>query len=71
MVVSNDIKDPKTDLVGKKLAIGSGALKTPEWPRWSIELGVPKELENYEVVDMGQADAVFALKAGQLDGFTC
>lgn len=71
LVVSNDIKDPKTDLLGKKLAIGTGALKTAEWPRWAMELGVPKELENYEVVDMGQADAVFALKAGQLDGFTC
>lgn len=70
LVVSNDIKDPK-DLIGKKLAIGSGALKTAEWPRWSEELGVPKELENYEVVDMAQQDAMFALKAGQLDGFTC
>lgn len=70
LVVSNDIKNPQ-DLIGKNLAIGSGALNTPEWPRWTEQLGIPKELENYNVIDMAQADAVFALKAGQIDGFTC
>lgn len=70
LVVSNDIKKPE-DLLGKNLAIGSGAMRTPEWLRWADELGVPRELENYNVIDMGHADAVFALKAGQVDGFTC
>jgi len=69
-VVSNDIKEPK-DLIGKKLAIGSGSELSPEWRRWTGELGIPMELKNYEVVDMGDKDKVFALKAGQLDAFSC
>ncbi len=70
LVVSNDIKEPK-DLVGKTLAVGSKADLGPEWRKWAEELGIPVELENYKVVDMGDKDKVFALKAGQLDGFSC
>ncbi|WP_374041681.1 ABC transporter substrate-binding subunit SaoX [Tissierella carlieri] len=70
LVVSNDIKEPK-DLIGKTLAIGSGAEVKPEWRKWSEELDIPMELKNYEVVDMGDKDKLFALKAGQLDGFSC
>ena len=69
LVVSNDIKEPK-DLIGKTLAIGSGAETKPEWRNWAEELDIPVELQNYEVVDMGDKDKVFALKAGQLDAFS-
>lgn len=69
LVVSNDIKEPK-DLIGKKLAIGSNAESRPEWRNWAEQLGIPVGLENYEVVDMGDKDKVFALKAGQLDAFS-
>jgi NitT/TauT family transport system substrate-binding protein len=69
LVVSNDIKEPK-DLIGKTLAIGSGAEARPEWRNWAKELDIPVGLENYEVVDMGDKDKVFALKAGQLDAFS-
>ncbi|MBU5675998.1 ABC transporter substrate-binding protein [Alkaliphilus sp. MSJ-5] len=69
LVVSNDIKEPK-DLIGKKIAVGSGAEAKPEWRKWAEELGIPVELENYEVVDMSDKDKVFALKAGQLDAFS-
>jgi len=69
LVVSNDIKEPK-DLIGKTLAIGSSAESRPEWRNWAEQLGIPVELENYEVVDMGDKDKVFALKAGQLDAFS-
>ncbi|MBU5436537.1 ABC transporter substrate-binding protein [Tissierella sp. MSJ-40] len=69
LVVSNDIKEPK-DLIGKTLAIGSSAEAKPEWRNWAEQLGIPVELENYEVVDMGDKDKVFALKAGQLDAFS-
>lgn len=69
LVVSNDIKEPK-DLIGKTLAIGSSAESRPEWRNWAQQLGIPVELENYEVVDMGDKDKVFALKAGQLDAFS-
>lgn len=70
LVVNNDIKSPE-DLIGKDLAIGSGAIHSPEWLRWADELNIPRELDNYNVIDMAQADAVFALKAGQIDGFSC
>lgn len=70
LVVSNDINKSE-DLVGKTLAIGSSAEVRPEWRRWAEELGIPMELSNYEVVDMGDKDKLFALKAGQLDAFSC
>lgn len=71
LVVSNDIEE-SSDILGKKLAIGSRADVSPSWRQWANELAIPMELENYEAVDMGDSDALFALKAGQLDGFsTC
>ena len=71
LVVSNDIKEPK-DLIGKKLAIGANSEIRPNWLGWSEELGIPAGLENYEVVEMSAPDALFAMKAGQIDGFsTC
>lgn len=70
LVVSDDIKEPK-DLIGKTLAIGSKAEVSPEWRKWAEELDIPVELDNYEVVDMGDRDKLFALKAGQLDAFSC
>lgn len=69
LVVSNDIEEPK-DLVGKTLAIGSRADLGTEWRNWCEELEIPVELGNYKVVDMGDRDKVFALKAGQLDAFS-
>jgi NitT/TauT family transport system substrate-binding protein len=71
LVVSNDIKEPK-DLIGKKLAIGTNSEVSPNWLSWCEELDIPKGLENYEVVEMSAPDALFAMKAGQIDGFsTC
>lgn len=35
------------------------------------ELGIPADAGSYNIVDMGQQDACFALKAGQIDAFTC
>lgn len=71
LVVSNDIKEP-SDLIGKSLAIGSKADLSPSWRKWAEELNIPMELENYDAIDMSDKDALFALKAGQLAGFsTC
>jgi NitT/TauT family transport system substrate-binding protein len=70
LVASNDIKTGK-DLIGKNLAIGTSAAVSPEWMRYADELGIPRGLENYNVIDMAQADAAFALKAGKIDGFIC
>lgn len=71
LVVSNEIEKPE-DLLGKSLAIGSSADLSPTWRKWAEDLNIPVELINYEVVDMSDKDSLFALKAGQLDGFwTC
>ncbi len=69
-VASNDIQDP-SDLEGKTLAITAEGEIDPEWITWSNKLGIPNESSAYNVVSMGQQDAMFALKAGQIDGFTC
>lgn len=69
-VVSNDIKEP-SDLIGKSVAISTDATIDPEWITWASELNIPVETSNYQCVEMGQQDAMFALKAGQISGFTC
>lgn len=68
LVASNDIKEPK-DLIGKRLAISSKADVNPEWRKWCDELDIPVGTENYTIVEMSSTDALFALKAGQLDAF--
>lgn len=71
LVVSNDIEKPE-ELIGKKLAIGAKSEVSPNWLEWCEELEIPVELENYETVEMSAPDALFAMKAGQIDGFqTC
>lgn len=70
LVASNDIQDPK-DLVGKKLAISQNSENSPRWIKWTEELGIPTEVSNYEVIEMGQADSPSALASGQIDGYTC
>ena len=70
LVVSNDIQDPE-DLLGKKLAIGNEAWKNPQWCNWANSLNIPSETDgNYEIVDMGETDALLAMKAGQVDAFS-
>mgnify|MGYP001649696472 FL=1 len=70
LVVSNDIQSPE-DLVGKKLAIGNEPWKSPQWSNWAEDLGIPVMTEgNYEIVDMGETDALLAMKAGQVDCFS-
>ncbi len=43
----------------------------PEWRKWSEEYGFSFNAADYDIVTMGQKDAMFALKAGQIDAFTC
>ena len=70
LVVSNDIQEPE-DLIGKKLAIGNEPWKSPQWSNWAEDLGIPVMTEgNYEIVDMGETDALLAMKAGQVDCFS-
>ncbi|MEG2305615.1 MAG: ABC transporter substrate-binding subunit SaoX [Lachnospiraceae bacterium] len=70
LVVSNDIKDPK-ELVGKTLAVTATPDIDPEWLTWSEKLGIPADASSYNIVEMSSQDALFALKAGKIDGFSC
>lgn len=70
LVVSNDIKKPE-DLIGKTISMIPTPDIDPEFLTWSEKLGIPADPSKYNIVDMGQQDACFALKAGQIDAFTC
>lgn len=70
LVVSNDITDPK-DIEGKTLAISAEPAEDSEWRGWARDYGFSYNKEDYDIVSMGQSDAMFALKAGQIDGFVC
>lgn len=71
LVVSNDIKKPE-ELVGKTIGSMTATPEIdPEFLTWSEKLGIPADAGSYNIVDMGQQDACFALKAGQIDAFTC
>ena len=65
-----DVNDP-TSLHGKKIGCLTEPETNSEWRKWSEEYGFSFHTEDYELVTMGQQDAMFALKAGQIDAFTC
>ena len=48
---------------------GSGGREVGQ--QLSKKLGIPADASSYNIVDMGSQDAMFALKAGQIDAFTC
>lgn len=72
LVVSNDI-DPKdyTAIEGKTISMVTDPEINAEWRKWSEEYGFSYNAADYDIVTMGQKDAMFALKAGQIDAFTC
>lgn len=70
LVVSNDISDP-SEIEGKTLAMTSKPAENSEWRGWARDYDVSYNAEDYNIVSMGQQDALFALKAGQIDGFVC
>lgn len=70
LVVSKEINKPE-DLIGKTVAMTATPEIDPEFLTWSEKLGIPADASSYNIVDMGQQDAVFALKAGQIDAFVC
>lgn len=65
-----DVNDP-TSIEGKRIGCLSEPETDSEWRKWSEEYGFSYNSEDYELVTMGQQDAMFALKAGQIDAFTC
>ena len=70
LVVSNDISDP-SEIEGKTLAMPAKPSENSEWRGWARDYDVSYNAEDYNIVSMGQQDALFALKAGQIDGFVC
>ncbi len=70
LVAGNDIKTVD-DLQGKTLAITSTPEIDPTILTWQDEIGLKADASAYNIVDMGQQDAMFALKAGQIDAFSC
>ena len=69
LVVSNEITDP-SQLEGKTLAIDAECNTNPQWLNWSAEYGFSDQPSDYNIVNMGSQDAMVALKAGQIDGFS-
>ncbi|GHV38259.1 lipoprotein [Synergistales bacterium] len=70
LVVSNALA-ASADVLGKKMAIGTGPEKyNPSWVRMARRLNLPLEGSNYEVFNMSDKDEYFAMKVGQLDGYT-
>ena len=72
LVVSNDIDvDDPLSIEGKTISMDAEPQVNSEWRKWSEEYGFSFQPEDYDIVAMGQKDAMFALKAGQIDAFTC
>lgn len=65
-----DTSDPKV-IEGKTISMTAEPDINPEWRKWSEEYGFSFKPSDYDIVTMGQQDAMFALKAGQIDAFTC
>ena len=56
----------------KKLTVTEKSMQSPEWLRFSSELGMSSDVANYEGYNMSQPDSLVALKAEQIDGiFVC
>lgn len=70
LVVSNDINSAE-DLVGKTISMTQTPDIDPSYLTWQDKIGFDADPSKYNIVDMGQQDACFALKAGQIDAFRC
>jgi len=70
MVIKPDIEKPE-EIVGTKITLTEADMYSPYWLNYCKELGIPTDVTLYEGFDMSQSDAMFALKAGTIDGFMC
>ena len=70
LVASNDIENAQ-DLVGKTISMTATPDIDPTYLTWQEEIGFDADPSKYNIVSMGQQDAMFALKAGQIDAFRC
>jgi NitT/TauT family transport system substrate-binding protein len=70
LVVSNALTS-SADIVSKKISLGTAPEKNnPSWVRMARRLNLPVDGSNYEVFNMSDHDEYFAMKVGQLDGYT-
>ena len=71
LVVSPDVES-LDDVVGKTLDMGEASSYSTFWLEICDKLGIPSDIGSYyQGASMGDEDAMMALKAGQLDIFTC
>ena len=71
LVVSPDVKS-LDDVVGKTLDMDKSSQYSTFWLEIADKLGIPADIGTYyQGAKMGDEDAMMALKAGQLDIFTC
>lgn len=70
LVVSNEINSAE-DLIGKTISMTQTPDIDPAYLTWEKEIGFDPDPSKYNIVDMGQKDACFALKAGQIDAYRC
>lgn len=70
LVASNEIENAQ-DLIGKTISMTQTPDIDPAYLTWQEEIGFDTDPSKYTIVNMGQQDAMFALKAGQIDAFRC
>ena len=70
LVASNEIETAE-DLIGKTISMTQTPDIDPAYLTWQEEIGFDTDPSKYTIVNMGQQDAMFALKAGQIDAFRC
>ena len=71
MVVHPDVES-LDELIGDRIDIGAANSYSLDWTEYCDRLGLPLDLEsNYQPASMSDADGMMALKADQLDIFTC
>lgn len=69
-VIRPDVESPE-EIVGLRLTVTEDDMYSPYWLSYCEEIGIPTDVSLYQGFDMSQVDAMFALKAGTIDGFMC
>ena len=69
-VVRKDITSAE-EIIGARITVTEEDMYSPYWLSYCEQVGIPTDYTLYDGVDMKQEDAMYALKAGQIDGFMC
>jgi len=71
LVVDPEKISDLSELKGKTISMTAEPEINAEWRKWAEENDLSYNASDYNIVTMGQSDAMFALKAKQIDAFTC